>query len=95
MTLAAVAKVLKAAHWLSSALIISFSVLFAGAFFGSGILADRPGLVVCGVGWALITVPIYHRQHPTKRLTHWSIAVGAIGVLVFMLGLAMHGGTLQ
>ena len=94
MALAAAAKVLKAVYWLSSALMVMLSVLFFGAFLGSGILTGKPGLVVCGIGWALIMVPIYYRQHPAKRLTRGAVTVGAIGVLVFVSGLAMHAGTL-
>lgn len=94
MTLTVAARVMKAAHWASSALMISFSVLLTGAFIGSGILTSKPGLFVCGIGWALITVPIYYRQHPAKQLTRWSLVVGVFGVLIFVLGLTVHGGAL-
>lgn len=87
-------KALNAAHWLTSALMVAFSVLLAGAFLGSGFLAGKPGLIVCGIGWAFVTVPIYYRQHPAKRVTRISVLAGSVGGIIFLVGLAIHAGAL-
>ena len=87
-------KVFNAAHWLTSALMVAVSVLFAGALLGSGFLSGKPGLIVCGVGWALITVPVYYRQHPAKQVTRGSVLIGSTGLIIFLLGLSVHAGAL-
>ena len=87
-------KTIKAIEWLTAAFMVAFSVLFAGAFIASGLYTSKLGLIVCGIGWALITVPIYYRQHPAKKVSRLSLAVGFVGGLIFMLGLAIHSGAL-
>jgi hypothetical protein len=83
-------KAMKAFNLAAAALIVSFNVLLSGAFLASGILAGKRGLVICGIGWALVTVPLYYRQHPAKQVARWSVAAGIIGGLGFLLGLAVH-----
>lgn len=94
MTQPVSSKPIKALDWLMSALMVSFNVLFAGAFLVSGLLITKFGLIVCGIGWILVTVPVYYRQRPAKQLARWSIAAGVAGGLIFLLGLAIHGGAL-
>lgn len=87
-------KSIRKLDWIMAALVIAFSVLLAGAFLVSGIVVGKPGLVVCGLGWALVTIPIYFKQHPAKRAKYWSVISGVAGVLVFLLGLIIHAGKL-
>jgi hypothetical protein len=94
MTQPATSRFLNAVHWLTASLMVASSALFAGVFLASGILSEKPGLVICALGWALITVPIYYHQHPTKQLTRGSVLAGLVGGIIFFLGLAVHAGAL-
>jgi hypothetical protein len=85
---------LDAIRWLTASLMVACSVLSAGAFLVSGILTERSGLIICSLGWALITVPIYYRQHPNKKLKRGSALIGFAGGIFFLLGLVVHAGAL-
>ena len=92
MTQPVPAKTMKAFDWLGSAYATTIMLLLAVAFIGSGIISDKPGLVVCGAGWALgMVFPHCFRQPSIRRLVPWA---RIMGVLVFILGLAIHGGAL-
>lgn len=80
----------KALSWLSDGIWNLVLVTFAIAFLGSGIFAGNPGLVVCGIGWTLgLIAPVFLRGSAAKRLA-WPLRI--VGALVFLLGLAVHGG---
>jgi hypothetical protein len=89
MTQPVLARTMKAVDWLGSAYVTTIMLLLAVAFIGSGIISDKPGLLVCGAGWTLgMVLPHFLRQPSIRRLVPWARIVG---VLVFILGLAIHG----
>jgi len=92
MTQTVLAKTWKAVTWLADGIWALVLVVLAVAFVGSGIFTGKPGLVICGIGWTLgLLVPLLLKSPAARRLV-WLPRIA--GALVFLLGLAVHGGAL-
>ena len=92
MTETLLAKTWKAFDRLSKAAWIIVIVLLAIAFIVSGLAWGKMGVLWCGIGWIVgMIAPLFLKNPPRTRLTR---LLRIAGVLIFVLGLVVHGGAL-